>query len=482
MVDLLVREDSATAAPAGPALTPGSAESAVRPVTPGLTAAAPGFEDAPGFEEPGTTPRPVGPGFEWPRSARRVQAAFRGHPYRQDVVLALGVFLLTLLPTQAGQGSELLHASPLLVVTSVVESAAIIWRRPAPVVMYSVVVAACTVEWAAALSSSSDISWMICLYTVARYRSMTTLRVALSAIVPSLVVLVWRMAPVQGPILVSLFFLATGIIASAALGLMARERQAQLAALAERAHHAEQHREQQARLAVLAERARFSRETHDIVGHSLAVIIGLSDGGARQVEAHPWRGRQVFELIAETSRQSLADLRQTLGALREQQGDEGGSGAGVLGGVDAEAFAPQPGVADISDLLERTRSAGPEVSCRASGDTAALPRGLQSAIYRIVQESLTNSLKHAGPDTTVEVVIEADARSLRMSVADTGPARTAGAAGARRSVPAPHGSRGQGLAGVRERAALAGGRAEAGPNDAGGWTVTARFPLAAPGV
>ncbi|MEZ0111574.1 signal transduction histidine kinase [Catenulispora sp. EB89] len=501
MVDLLVRVDSTTAAPADPARTPGPAASAARPVGPGSAPATPAepaepdseagsehdaehgseHDPEPGSEWPGTAQRPVGPGFEWPRSARRVQAAFRGHPYRQDVVLALGVFLLTLLPTQAGLGSELLHASPLLVVTSVVESAAIIWRRPLPVVMYSVVVAACTVEWAAALSSSSDVSWMICLYTVARYRSMTTLRVALGAIVPSLVVLVWRMAPVQGPILVSLFFLATGIIASAALGLMARERQAQLAALAERADHAEQHREQRARLAVLAERARFSRETHDIVGHSLAVIIGLSDGGARQVEAHPWRGRQVFELIAETSRQSLADLRQTLGALREHQVDEGGTGVGVLGGVGADAFAPQPGVADISDLLERTRSAGPQVSCRAAGNTAALPRGLQSAIYRIVQESLTNSLKHAGPDTTVEVVIEADARSLRMSVTDTGPAGAAGPAGpagARRSLPAPHDSRGQGLAGVRERAALAGGRAEAGPNDVGGWTVAARFPLA----
>ena len=145
-----------------------------------------------------------------------------------------------------------------------------------------------------------------------------------------------------------------------------------------------------------------------------------------------------------------------------------------------EAFAPQPGVADISDLLERTRSAGPRVSCRVTGETAALPRSLQSAIYRIVQESLTNSLKHAGPDTSVDVVIEADAEALRMSVADSGPARSAGHAGhAGHAGPARSG--GQGLAGVRERAALAGGRAEAGPNEAGGWTVAARFPLMSAG-
>jgi signal transduction histidine kinase len=201
------------------------------------------------------------------------------------------------------------------------------------------------------------------------------------------------------------------------------------------------------------------------------VVIGLADGGARQVEAHPGRGRQVLELIGETSRQSLADLRRTLGALREHGPEDGGEGAEGIGGVRAEVFAPQPGVADISDLLERTRSAGPRVLCRTSGETAALPRSLQSAIYRIVQESLTNCLKHAGRDTSVRVVIEADATSLRMSVTDSGPA------GIGRALPALPDSGGQGLAGVRERAALAGGRAEAGPNEAGGWTVAARFPL-----
>lgn len=418
-------------------------------------------------------------GFEWPRTARRLLSTFRGHPYRQDVALALLVFVLTLLPTQAGQPSELLHSGVLLMVTSVVQAGALVWRRPRPATTYTLVLAACTVEWANSLSSSSDISVMICLYTVARYRSLMTLRLALGAAVPCLILLLVRMAPMQGPTLVSAFYLGCAVAASSAFGLMAREKQAQLVSLAERAMHAERQREQRARLAVLAERARFSRETHDIVGHSLAVIIGLSDGGARQVEAHPRRGRDVFELIAETSRQSLADLRRTLGALQESRGDESsrisghseGTGTGGIGNLDAEALAPQPGVAEIADLLERTRSAGPRVSYRATGETATLPRGLQSAIYRIVQESLTNSLKHAGPDTSVKVLIEADEDVVWMSVADSGPT------GARRDRADSPESRGQGLAGVRERAALAGGRAEAGPNDAGGWTVAARFPL-----
>ena len=162
------------------------------------------------------------------------------------------------------------------------------------------------------------------------------------------------MAEVQHQLLVGLFFLATAAAASIALGLVARERHAQLEALAERAAHAEFEREQRARIAVLAERARFSREMHDIVGHTLAVIIGLSDGGVRQVEANPERGREVFGLIGETSRHALADLRRTLGALRERPVEEG-SGAPdphregeagialVLGLATAVAYEPMIG-------------------------------------------------------------------------------------------------------------------------------------------
>lgn len=176
----------------------------------------------------------------------------------------------------------------------------------------------------------------------------------------------------------------------------------------------------------------------------------------------------MFGLIGETGRQALADLRRTLGALRERPLDED------VADIGAEALTPQPGVADVSELIERTRSAGPRVSYRTTGEFTALPRSLQLAVYRIVQESLTNSLKHAGSDTSVRVAIEAGEESLRVSVSDTGSP-------ARRTASAAPGLPGQGLTGVRERAALAGGHAEAGPDNAGGWAVTARFPLNLPG-
>ena len=428
---------------------------------------------APIVPEPGPeqsarpTSRPTGLGYEWPSTIRRLYAAFRGHPYRQDTLLCLIVLLLCLVPQQSTK-MDLLTGPPLLVISTLVQALALVWRRTWPFAMYCLVLLSCTVQWALAESSSSNISLMICIYTVTRYGSARQLRVAMGAGGPALVLFVFRLGEIQHQVLESLLILASGVAASIALGLVATERQAQLVALAERASHAEFEREQRARIAVLAERARFSREMHDIVGHSLAVIIGLSDGGVRQVEANPVRGKQVFELIGETSRHALADLRRTLGALRERPLDEG------VEGIGNETLMPQPGVAEVSGLLERTRSAGPQVSYRAGGgDPAALPRSLQLAVYRILQEALTNSLKHAGPDTSVQVAIEFGEESLRVSVADTGSET-------QRSAPVGSGFPGQGLTGVRERAALAGGRAEAGPNDAGGWTVTARFPLNPP--
>jgi signal transduction histidine kinase len=407
--------------------------------------------------------RPPGPAYEWPIPIRQLRDAFRGHPYRQDVLVVV-CMLLTAFAPQSGKRVDQEVITPLLLITSAAQSLPLFWRRRAPFPVYCAVLVACTVQWAAAGDSGSSISLMVCLYTLARYESMRTLRVSVAASVPSLLVFVFRVAASQHEVLLGLFFLGTAAAASIALGLVARERHAQLEALAERAAHAEFEREQRARMAVLAERARFSREMHDIVGHTLAVIIGLSDGGVRQVEANPERGREVFGLIGETSRHALADLRRTLGALRERPLEEG------VEDVGAQTLAPQAGVADILELLERTRSAGPRVSYHTSGEPTALPQSLQLAIYRIVQESLTNSLKHAGPDTSVQVAVSVGAESLRVSVTDTG-SRT------HRSAPAAVGLPGQGLTGVGERAALAGGRAEAGPNDLGGWTVTARFPL-----
>jgi signal transduction histidine kinase len=378
--------------------------------------------------------------------------------------------VLSLLP-QTNKHPVVWTVTPLLLISALVQSLALFWRHRAPYAVYGVIVISCTVQWAAGESSTSNLAMMTSLYTLARYWSLRNLPLAVAASVPGMLLLAFRVDANPdnhnlGTELVSLFFLATAVAACIALGLVARERQAQLRALSDRAAHAEFEREQRARMAVLAERARFSREMHDIVGHTLAVIIGLADGGVRQVEAKPERGRQVFELIGETSRHALADLRRTLGALRERPLDDGIEGLGTI------TLTPQPGLADIAELLERTRSAGPRVSYHANSELDELPPSLQLAVYRIVQESLTNILKHAGAETSVQVVFEAGEGDLRVSISDTGSDHPA--------VPVAAGPPGQGLTGVRERAALAGGHADAGPNRAGGWTVTAQFPLNPP--
>jgi signal transduction histidine kinase len=260
----------------------------------------------------------------------------------------------------------------------------------------------------------------------------------------------FRVAPLKLQPLTSLFLLLSAATAAAALGLVLRVRQSQLSALADRAR-------QNTELATLAERARISREMHDIVGHNLAVIVGLADGGASLAATDPARSAEALRIIAGTGRQALSELRRTLGALREQPEGE------------AE-LNPQPGIADLPVLLERIRAAGPRISYRTAGELDALAPGVQLAVYRIVQEALTNSLKHAGSRTAVRVAVRATEQQVEVSVQDDGRAD-----GAAIASTAATGGPGHGLVGIRERAALAGGVAEAGPS-ADGWLVRAVLP------
>ncbi|NUR98387.1 MAG: sensor histidine kinase, partial [Kribbellaceae bacterium] len=249
------------------------------------------------------------------------------------------------------------------------------------------------------------------------------------------------------------FFLISAMTAAIALGLVVRIRRSQLAGLRDRAARLEVERDQRAMLAVAGERARVAREMHDILGHNLSVIIRLADGGAYAARVNPERTVQALELIGETGRDALNDLRRTLGALRDEPA--------------VPELSPQPGIADLDALCERIRAAGPRVSYRTAGDLPA-DRGIQLAAYRIVQEALTNALKHAGPETEAQVSLEVVQQQLRIQVEDTGPL----------GVPPVTGSEaGQGLIGMRERAALYGGVVRTGPTRTGGWRVRTELDL-----
>ncbi|MFD4292993.1 sensor histidine kinase [Rhodococcus sp. NPDC058532] len=248
-------------------------------------------------------------------------------------------------------------------------------------------------------------------------------------------------------------FLIVYIVAVWAFGDLRRVRNQEFEGLTERARLLELERAQEAELAALGERTRIAREMHDIVAHSLTVVIAQADGGRYGAKADPQAAIAALETIAETGRQALADMRALLSVLREDTPRETRS---------------TPQVSDIEQLVEDLRAGGLLVDLHVEGEARDLSPGAGLTAYRIVQESLTNVLKHAGPAARVVVTERWTERGLLLSIVDDGR----GAAGA--LVPATGG--GQGVLGMRERAELHGGTLHAGPVVGGGYRVRAELP------
>ncbi|QGV79807.1 sensor histidine kinase [Streptomyces ficellus] len=242
------------------------------------------------------------------------------------------------------------------------------------------------------------------------------------------------------------------------LGVVVRSRKEYTASLVERAHRLEIERDQQARLAAAAERTRIAREMHDIIGHNLSVITGLADGGAYAAAKSPERAAQALDAIASTSRQALTELRRLLDVLREESPGTADPGAA---GPDR---APQPALTDVDRLVEGVRAAGLPVRLTVLGAPDGLPAGRQLAAYRVIQEALTNTLKHAGPAATATVDI-GYGDGVTVTVTDTGHG-------------GPPRAQGRGLTGMRERTALYDGTLDAGPlpQPPGGWRVHLHIP------
>lgn len=245
-----------------------------------------------------------------------------------------------------------------------------------------------------------------------------------------------------------------GFALTALLGIAVRSRRDHLASLEDRARRLESERDQQARLAAATERTRIAREMHDIIGHNLSVITGLADGGRYAAAQSPERAAQALTAIGDTSRQALTELRRLLDVLRDDE--------------PAPAdLAPQPALADLDRLLDGVRRAGLPVRATVEGEPTTLSPGRQLTLYRVLQEALTNTLKHAGPDATASVTLSyAPSGAVTLTVTDTGRSGT------------PAVNDGRGLTGMRERTALYGGTLEAGPHPhpGRGWHVHLRLP------
>jgi signal transduction histidine kinase len=240
------------------------------------------------------------------------------------------------------------------------------------------------------------------------------------------------------------------------LGDRARVQRALAAELAERAARLEREQAAEARRAVAEERTRIARELHDVVAHHVSMMVVQAEAGPVAVERDPARAAGAFEAIAATGRQALVEMRRLLGVLR---GD----------GEPAPSLAPQPGLAQVPSLVEQVGRAGLEVELVVEGQEAPLPAGIDLSAYRIVQEALTNAVRH-GASERARVLICYGERDLDLRVWNEGrPAQGDGSPS------------GRGLLGMQERAHLFGGELSAGPAPDGGFTVVARLPIGDPG-
>ncbi|MEU6759972.1 sensor histidine kinase [Streptomyces sp. NPDC046685] len=255
-------------------------------------------------------------------------------------------------------------------------------------------------------------------------------------------------------------FMIVPFVLAWVLGDSLRTRRAYYAQLVERNQRLEKEREAQAKVAVAAERARIARELHDVVAHNVSVMVVQADGAAYVMDVAPEQAKEALQTISGTGRQALAEMRRLLGVLRTGEPQE------------SEDYVPQPDVEQIEVLVEQVRAAGLAVDFEVEGAPRRLPSGVELTAYRIVQEALTNTRKHGGPDARASVRLVYFDDGLGLLVEDDGRGaahelyQDGGADGA-----------GHGLIGMRERIGMVGGTLDAGPRPGGGFRISALLPL-----
>jgi signal transduction histidine kinase len=324
-------------------------------------------------------------------------------------------------------------------------------RRRWPIPVFVVLAGVAALQWLLDVRAFGDAGLLVALYTVALAAPTRIAVLAWGTVEVGVVLAAVRWTPGEE---VRAFVGLSGLATAAAImGQSVRSRRALVASLQERARRLEHERDQQGELAAAAERARIAREMHDIVAHNVSVMIALSDGASYALREDPDEAEHAMRTASRTGRQALGEMRRLLGVLHREG--------------DAPELAPQPGVAQLETLVADVRRAGLPVACVVEGAPAApLPAGLELAVYRIVQEALTNTLKHGGGAAAARVHVRHLPDGLELEVTDDGQGGSSGA---------PAG--GAGLRGMRERAEIYGGELESGARPGGGWRVRAHVPL-----
>ncbi|MFI9206206.1 sensor histidine kinase [Streptomyces sp. NPDC053048] len=393
----------------------------------------------------------------------RLYDFLRRHPTGVDsfwALLLLGMSGLAVVSESSGRGQ--LAAA---VLAAVALSAVVALRRRWPEKMLLLATAAGLLQLATDVGPNVwDFAMLVIIYTVASGNTRWASRYALigGLLAPLIATVRWPDPTDRSPgsSLIAIAFMTVPFVLAWVLGDSVRTRRAYWAQLEERATRLEKEREQQAQIAVTAERARIARELHDVVAHNVSVMVVQADGAAYVLDSSPEQAKQALETISGTGRQALAEMRRLLGVLRTDDASEGGE------------YVPQPDVEQISELVEQVRSAGLPVEFRVEGAPRPLPSGVELTAYRIVQEALTNTRKHGGPDVGASVRLTYFDDGLGLLVEDDGR-------GAQHELYESGGAdgMGHGLIGMRERVGMVGGTLDAGPRPGGGFRISVLLPI-----
>ncbi|MGX1512832.1 sensor histidine kinase [Streptomyces collinus] len=402
------------------------------------------------------------------RVNRRIRAFDLRHPPVWDLHLTGFWILAALIDATSGGWRNIAHDTDvpfgLVLVLSVALSVPVLWRRSHPAAALLVTLPPAVVSAWSGAALQAALLQLLLVHHIALRLPLRNLWWAVAVTMTPTLVTIARYGDSAGPWNQQLGSQLVSIGVAVLIGITVRTRRDYTAALEDRARRLETERDQQVRLAAAAERARIAREMHDIIGHNLSVITGLADGGRYAAAKSPDRAAQALDAIGTTSRQALGELRRLLDVLRDDGQD----------GTDATPeLAPQPALTDLDRLLDGVRRAGLPVRTTIKGEPV-LPEGRQLTLYRVIQEALTNTLKHAGPDATAHIDLAYEAGgAVRLTVTDTGRATP---------LPSPALSGGRGLPGMRERTSLYGGTLEAGPRPAPeqGWRVHLHLPEESP--
>lgn len=338
----------------------------------------------------------------------------------------------------------------------------LIWRRTHPELVFFAVCSVAALQWLIGIELQlGNIGLLVALYAITVYGDVRLSRVALA--IGGLGVLMatsryWAGSDWKQQV-TTMGGLAAVVFGVWAFGERRRTRGLYVAQLEERAAQLERDRDRESKLAVSNERTRIAREIHDVVAHGLSIMIVQADGGLYAADQSPEAAKKALATIGDTGRTSLTEMRKMLGLLKQDERD-----------LDPNQPRPQPGVSSLPELIENVRDAGLAVEYQVTGQPRELPALLGLTAYRIVQEGLTNTLKHAGPGARTSVLLDFGREMLTVVVTDDG--RGAGVA--------PSVDPGHGLVGMRQRVSVSGGTVSAGPKTGGGYEVIARLPYNLP--